>query len=490
MRRLRPDDVGLKIQVANQFARSGQTTLPLAQYKAAFRRDPVLASRSFSQIESMLLKTGKTEELLQLLDEIDLRFLGDSSSLSMFIQSLPESPGSVERIRSVYRKTWETFPQQSRVQLLVYVWRDDIWQMPQMYDYAREAIIPTAHIQSGSFLRWYPFIPIAPSMNPTTNLRATVTIQPPISRFLDLADSQGRLDEFVTQVEEARRAIPGCAPADGILALAHLRAGNYGEARRRALALFKHFKTDAADSAAAASLYSLWTVGLELEKQPATRNLAVTAYADSLNSPFGFVQLSNAVQHPVHRLAELLRRDGRADEARAMLLTMVHARRFPDTYDQEAVRQFRMSGLPVIGRELVRLGFASDAVLVFQEALALADQPARPTNVIIAAMDSFNPSAIRDDLDHALNGLDRGELSAAAGRSIASALQGDRTHQNTDASSDTRKSPSRDQVIELAPMLHPRRPRQGDGTKPGGGIAGCPRRRSAGCPRRTAGRPA
>ena len=42
------------------------------------------------------------------------------------------------------------------------------------------------------------------------------------------------------------------------------------------------------------------------------------------------------------------------------------------------IGQFRMAGLPVIGRELVRLGFASDAVPLFQEALALADHAREP----------------------------------------------------------------------------------------------------------------
>ena len=55
------------------------------------------------------------------------------------------------------------------------------------------------------------------------------------------------------------------------------------ERKKRALALFDHFKTDSADSAAAASFYVLWTIGLELEKQTATRDLAATAFEDSLS---------------------------------------------------------------------------------------------------------------------------------------------------------------------------------------------------------------
>ena len=69
---LRPDDTALRLQVANQLARSGQTALALTDYKSAFKSDPLLASRSFSQIENILLQAGRTAELIQLLDEIDL----------------------------------------------------------------------------------------------------------------------------------------------------------------------------------------------------------------------------------------------------------------------------------------------------------------------------------------------------------------------------------------------------------------------------------
>ena len=53
---LRPDDANLRLQVANQLARAGQTELALAHYKTVFKKDPTLAARSFAQIETMLLQ--------------------------------------------------------------------------------------------------------------------------------------------------------------------------------------------------------------------------------------------------------------------------------------------------------------------------------------------------------------------------------------------------------------------------------------------------
>ena len=70
-------------------------------------------------------------------------------------------------------------------------------------------------------------------------------------------------------------------PADAILALVHLRAGDYGEAEGSVRKLFDQFKTDPSSTAGRLTVSTLWTIGLELDKHPATRDLAVTALEDS-----------------------------------------------------------------------------------------------------------------------------------------------------------------------------------------------------------------
>ena len=117
-----------------------------------------------------------------------------------------------------------------RMQLLVYVRRDDVWRMPDMYERVRDAIVPSTLPQPG-LLTWYSFMPIGPVANRATGGLASEIIQPPISRFLDLAAAQGRLGELGSQVEAAHKRFPGWAPAHAILALIHLRAGDYGEAQ-------------------------------------------------------------------------------------------------------------------------------------------------------------------------------------------------------------------------------------------------------------------
>ena len=350
----------------------------------------------------MLLQAGRAEELIQLLDQVDLRLIGNALALGQLIQSLPESPNLTEPIRSLYRKIWEAFPEQ-RVQLLVYVHRDDVWRMPEMYERVRDAIIPAALPARGSLINWYPFMPIAPVTNPTTGLRGTAVIQPPISRFLDLAVGQGRLGEFASDVRAAQKRLPGWAPAHAILTLIHLRTGDYDEARTQALKVFNHFKTDPVDSTIASGLYTLWTTGIELAKQPATYDLAATALEGALASPLSFNSFRFGTdQGPAGRLIELRLRSGRAADARNAIVKMVRTHRFPESYDASMIHQANMASLPAIGHALVNLGYPGDAMPLFQEALALADAPAPPAGNVRIITEPFNASAVREELDSAL----------------------------------------------------------------------------------------
>ena len=128
-------------------------------------------------------------------------------------------------------------------------------------------------------------------------------------------------------------------------------------------------------------------------------------------------------EHPLHRLVELSLRERLADRAHNTLLRLIHEHKFPDLYDQEMIRRLRMAGLPVIANELIRLGFASDSIAVFQEALDLAAMPAVPSNVFARAALEFNPAQVREDLGKAINELNPAALAAIASRSIAAAVE-------------------------------------------------------------------
>jgi hypothetical protein len=251
--------------------------------------------------------------------------------------------------------------------------------------------------------------------------------------------------------------LPSWAPADAILALVHVRSGAYNEARAHTLKVLNHFKTDPVDTSVVASLYSLWTTGFELAKEPATRDLAETALELAVASPFALNSVRLSLDDgPIGRLIDLYLHAGRRADARKTLLNIVRSDKTPPSYDPSAIRQMRMAGLPSIGRELVKLGYGADAVPIFQEALALAEMPTQLVGNLRLLTDPFDPAAVREDLDRAMNEMDRADLAAVAGRAVAGAIEDVQTEGTTQQVGESARAVARDQAIDLVTLVYPR----------------------------------
>ncbi len=74
--KLRPDDANLRFQVAQQLVQDGQAEAAIEHYKFILKNDPSLLSRYFYQVNNAFQQANKTEELLGLVEQIDLRQLG------------------------------------------------------------------------------------------------------------------------------------------------------------------------------------------------------------------------------------------------------------------------------------------------------------------------------------------------------------------------------------------------------------------------------
>ncbi len=81
--------------------------------------------------------------------EVDLRSTASPGPLARTLDVLPEDPKLTERIAAVFKKAWSAFPEQ-RYMLVGMVHRDDIWQMPEMYDFARTRSSPSNPLAGGA----------------------------------------------------------------------------------------------------------------------------------------------------------------------------------------------------------------------------------------------------------------------------------------------------------------------------------------------------
>ena len=171
-----------RFQVANQLVQDGQAAEAIAHFKAALKKSPVLLGSGFYQIQNAFRQANKMDELVQLLDEIDIRSIGQPYYVMDLIQTMMYQDGMTDKVMPLFRKAWEAFPQQ-RMDLISYIRRDEFWQMPETYEYARQALLPDPSTFSPAN-QWYAFQSVL-SYSGDGRINST------ISRMLDLAASPG-----------------------------------------------------------------------------------------------------------------------------------------------------------------------------------------------------------------------------------------------------------------------------------------------------------
>ncbi len=446
---LRPDDFDLRLRVAGQMLDDGQPDAAIEQYRSVFKKDPSLLGRtSIIQLQNAFRQAGKSAELLQLLEESDLRSIGAPRTITRIIDEVPDDARTNERVVSLFRKAWADFPD-GHALLITSVRRDAVWQMSESYDYAREAIIPRSP-SPASLMHWYSFLP------PISATNAIENGPPAALRLLDLAERRDQLDQLAAEIEAARKTMPEWRVGDVLLALVRCRAGRYDEVKRLVPRALESLKKDPIASNNSYAWYAAWAMGIELENHEATRNLAMAVYEESIIQPYSFIQFRlHTDKAPFRHLVHLYTSEGRREDARHALLGMASGEsKFPDSYDDESIKVFRLLTLVAVAPELVGLGYAGDAVPLYAEAIQLVDQNTTISPVYFPNPDQL-PGQLRDGLKAALDGLTAAELAPIAARLVSDAID----RRNPETAKDPSKSgkaKARDQAIDLVTLVYPR----------------------------------
>ena len=189
-----------------------------------------------------------------------------------------------------------------------------------------------------------------------------------VSKMLDMAASQGRLDELSAQVDAARKAMPHWTAGDVVRAPGRLPARPIrpgpGESIRR-------FLDQTRDEPLSTNVFG--TIGGELEDHAATRDLALAVYESSIYRtaqrhllPAGLRRTGRA-----KRLVAIYMREDRTDDARRVLLDFIKYARTRVCYNQEYYPADAAAGIAAVAGKMAELGFAADAVAVYGQALAI-----------------------------------------------------------------------------------------------------------------------
>ena len=411
--------------MALQLAKGGDFDAALAHYKVVFDKEPTVAANWFTAVLLPFDRAGKSARLVELLNTVDSKALPPGSSVARLMEKRPDRPQDE-------RASQDTVPQA-------------LGCFPGSPPLAGQHCRPTGNLADARNVRlrvrrhpaWSPCracvrrvlsfsVCLRASGGVNAPPGARGSIAPAVLRLIDLAEERGRLDQLLDRIETARTKVPAWTVADAIKAMVLCRTGRFDEARSVGGRAIESVQKDKSYGIATYKILIYWVLGLELEKYPATRGLALTAFEASLLDPYAVLQFSllcAAEWVPAREIVPLAVRIGRRDEARRRVLGCVRNNWSLPGYPEATNQAARVVGLDVIGTSLVELGFAADAAALFREAQVLCGR--MDTSVVPALFPRLPemPRQIEDHLNAAIDGMGTSELAGVASRVIARAGQ-------------------------------------------------------------------
>lgn len=370
---LRPEDPRLQFQVGSQLAASGQMEPAMVAFRAAVRKDPTLVSQIFAQFSTLAMvssatgqtvrRAGPPPELLQLLDEVDLRSVGPYSTvMSLMLRSGTESD---EQYRRQIGRLWQAFPE-SRANLLTNLVRspmgsstftDRFGQWPELHDYCRDLLIPRSDADLAN--PWVHTDATLSRVAASAGGPSMIEYHGLTPQFIAAAERHGRLVELKSEVEQTLVRWPNWRGGTLLLAMIHVA----GKQPELAVPLLRGLLESPEEPIpelvclAAASAF---------EEPDATRPLAIALFEAGLersaNLPWQYTS------GPLTRLVDLHQRAGDSRAGRDAILRIVRKPFDVSRIGTAASRQ-RVQMMHSFGNALEDMGYPLDALRVYRETL-------------------------------------------------------------------------------------------------------------------------
>lgn len=348
---LRPDDAKLRYQIAQHLIEAGERESALTHFTAALKKEPSLYANNYWEIQRYYQEANKLDELLDVFESVDLKSVGNYWMVIEAVRSLMEDTKVRDKGLKLFRKAWEAFPNE-RAELLGRMYNDDIWKLPEMYEYARQAVIPSA--TETQIDNWNAISQIM-SWNGDGKVTGVVT------RLLDAGSRQNKLDALGKDVDQAMQKFPEWSGGKALQALLLAKRGQVDPAKK----LMQEILDDKKNPM---PLQARYIVGQELENYAALQDLAMKVYEGGLKEvdAEGGMDFS---YNPIKRLIVLYQRTGRIEEAREIVLKFTKDRGNPG-YDADYEAYRYINNMNAIASQLLELGYPVDAVRLFNDVLS------------------------------------------------------------------------------------------------------------------------
>jgi tetratricopeptide (TPR) repeat protein len=339
---LRPNDAALQYQIAQQLASTSNYKDACDFYLAALRAQPSLLSNDYYTIQSAFEQAQRNDDFIAFLKEVDLTKLGQSYYVTNLIQNLLQNEATRQQALDLFQRMWDAFPAE-RPNMLSNIYQDDIWQLPVMYQYVHDAVIPAD---------------AAAMSNPWAGLQDYNIL----SRLVTTARSQNKLDPLYEEVLAKTNEIPNWHAGQAVLAVIEAQRGNFDASAARLTGLMDSQKQ-------AINLYTRYYVALQLKEYEPLAPTLVRWYEEGMHE----YQQDNWGWGggPKTELAELYVKVGRKHDARTALLevwTQADFSRYYGYGNAGYAAYARLANAVDVGQRLTTAGFPVDALRIYGEA--------------------------------------------------------------------------------------------------------------------------
>lgn len=353
------DDPQFRYQLGMKLMQAGKHKESLEHFKVALKKEPRLLRNSYWEIQNAFENADKLDDLAALYEEIDLKsFRQNPYELTNLISNMSRREKTKNRSITLFKKAWQDLPDQ-RSQLLSNLNGDVFWKMPEIYDYARQGIIPTETSlrQTGN---WAGFGNI---QSWDENGKMTTLL----NRFLTIATQTKRLDELATEVEQAREKLKTWQAGEPLLALINLRRGRVDESRavfEKLLPTMKGIQN--------VGYYTHWEIAQELAAKESCVDLA-TKYLEMAVKEPELMSGNEFPYTPAKLLVNLYKQRGRKDDARRLVLQAINTKRDRNYGNQQYEAYQRVRNAISLANELRALDYPVDAIRLYQDTLSRTD---------------------------------------------------------------------------------------------------------------------
>ncbi|HEY4262666.1 MAG TPA: tetratricopeptide repeat protein, partial [Schlesneria sp.] len=350
------DDPQFRYQLAMQLVRDGKHKEALEHFKVSLKKDPRLLRNGYWEIQNAFENADKLDDLATLYEEIDLKSFRQSPyELTNLISNMSRRDKTKDRSILLFKKAWAELPDQ-RSQLLSNLNSDALWNMPEIYDYARQGIIPTetSLAQSGA---WTGFGSIQ-SWNSDGKMTTL------LSRFLGMAAQSKKLDALATEVTEARGKLKNWQAGEPLLAMIDLRRGRVDEGKAVFEKLLPTMK-----GIQQVGHYTHWEIAQELMAHESCVDLAIRYLETAIKEP-ELMTGNEFTYTPGKALVNLYRQRGRKDDARRVILMAINEKSSRNYGDRQYEVYRKLRNTIALGKEVRTLGYPVDAIRLYQDALS------------------------------------------------------------------------------------------------------------------------